>query len=340
MTRFHTWSASLLVAAFVLTACGGGGSGSAPTSSLPDVTTNSIAQSALAARNWSIQAGASTLDQAFQDLDYYASTITIDAGDTVTWRIAAKEPHTISFLAPGQKPPSPLSPQATAPAGGSTEDGTTFTSSGLIAGTQTYTLRFPKPGTYTFMCLIHQPVMLGKIIVQNAGTPYPHDQAFYTHQGSVDLWNDLFAGVQSVALFPYPDRGTTLTAGISPGLAAGPPSQSTVLRFLNRKSKDNINYSGNVIIKVNTTLTFVDQSNNEPHTVTLPIAGQPLPNVPPFIPPSGLPNGTYDGTVFTNSGILLPGQSYHLKFTKPGSYQYFCLFHDDEGMKGFITVTK
>lgn len=309
-----------------------------PNSAQSQQQTQSLTASA--SLNWNVQVGASTLNQAFQALDFYNNAITIDAGDSVTWRIAAKEPHTISFLAPGQTPPPPLSPQATAPAGGSTEDGTTFTSSGLLPDGKTYTLHFPKAGTYTYFCLIHQPVMMGKIIVQKAGTPYPHTQAFYTSQASVDEWKDLFAARTAVFQFPYTPHGTTLAAGIAPGLAAGKPSQSTVLRFINFPNPDQIDYAQNVIIKVGTTLTWVDQSNNEPHTITLPVAGQPLPPLPPFAPPSGLPGNIYDGTVLTNSGIILPGQHYHLTFTKPGTFLYFCLFHDDEGMKGIITVTK
>lgn len=338
------WSAAVLAfLACGFAACGGGGPGSTPSQALPDSAQSSAQTQSVAtdaALNWSVQAGASTLNQAFQALDFYNNAITIDAGDTVTWRVAAKEPHTISFLAPGQTPPPPLSPQATAPAGGTTEDGTTFTSSGLLPGGKTYTLRFPKAGTYTYFCLIHQPVMMGTIVVQKAGTPYPHTQAFYTAAGATDEWKDIFAARSSVSQFPYPARGTTFAAGIAPGLATGKPSQSTVLRFINFPDADRIDYAQNAIVKVGTTLTFVNQSNNEPHTITLPVAGQPLPPLPPFAPPSGLPGNIYDGTVLTNSGIILPGQHYHLKFVKTGTFTYFCLFHDDEGMKGIITVTK
>lgn len=343
MITRRPWS---VLAPFLL-ACGvaacSGGSGSSPMSSLPDSTSSSQEQStAISAPNtahtWSVQVGASTLNQAFQALDFYANDITIDAGDSVTWRIASEEPHTISFLAPGQTPPPPGSPGVTRPAGGTTEDGTTFTSSGLIGVSKTYTLTFPKPGTYAYMCLIHRPEMLGKIIVQKAGTPYPHSQGYYTHAGELDEWHDLNAAQTSVQLFPYPDRGTTLAAGIAPGLAIGKPSQSTVLRFLDTDDAPTIDAAEDVVIKVNTTLTWVNQSNNEPHTITLPKAGQPLPPLPPFAPPSGLPGNIYDGTVLTNSGIVLPGHAYHLKFVKAGTYTYYCLFHDDEGMKGFITV--
>ncbi|MGZ3542836.1 MAG: cupredoxin domain-containing protein [Vulcanimicrobiaceae bacterium] len=343
---------SLGVAA-VLTACSGGGGNAPPlagdTSTLDTSrSADGVVSNAAGPVNWSIQAGASTLDQAFQDLDFYANTITIDAGDSVTWRVAAIEPHTVSFLAPHQTPPPPDSPQAVTPAGGKTEDGTTFTSSGLLMNGKTfatYTLTFPKPGTYVFHCLLHQPQMMGTIIVQKAGTPYPHTQSFYTHIGSVDEWKDLNAAAASVALFPFTVRGTTFAAGIAPGLATGPPADDTVVRFLNINTPNNLSQSGNLTIKVGTKLTWVDESNNEPHTVTFPPAGHGPPNISPFSPPSG--GTTYDGTHLVNSGVLLPvaflpGQrtTFSLTFTKVGSYKYFCLFHFPEGMTGVINVTK
>ena len=141
MRTRRLWSAAVLAfLACAMSACGGGGSGSTPSQALPDAASSSEQTQSLTANaslNWNVQAGASTLNQAFQALDFYNNAITIDAGDSVTWRIAAKEPHTISFLAPGQTPPPPLSPQATAPAGGNSEDGTAFTSSGLLSGGKT-----------------------------------------------------------------------------------------------------------------------------------------------------------------------------------------------------------
>jgi plastocyanin len=47
---------------------------------------------------------------------------------------------------------------------------------------------------------------------------------------------------------------------------------------------------------------------------------------------------TYDGTQVTNYGVLGAGQSYSLTFTKAGTYVYYCLFHDGEGMAGSIVV--
>jgi plastocyanin len=127
-----------------------------------------------------------------------------------------------------------------------------------------------------------------------------------------------------------------MAAGIAPGLSAGKPSESTVSRFLNSGNTGTLATSGNLTVKAGTTITWVNQSNNAPHTVTLPIAGQPLQPMSPFSPPSG--GTTYDGSHLVNSGPFFPGQKFSLKFTKAGTFKYYCLFHDDQGMEGTITV--
>lgn len=289
-----------------------------------------VAPSLLGSRSqhWFVDAGAGGLEGALQALDFYSHGITIDAGDSVTWT-ARGTAHTVSFLAPGQRPPR--GPKAGVPAGGHTEDGSAFTSSGLLRPAASYTLSFPKPGVYNYYCLFHQPEMMGKVIVQKGGAPYPHTQAYYDASVVPDIQFDLGQAAKSLALFPFKDQ-VTFAAGIAPGLYAARPSQSTVLRFLDRFD------SGSVHIKVGTTLTWVNESNNEPHTVTLPPAGQPLPHIPPFAPPSG--GSSYDGTQLTNSGVMFPGQRYSLKFTKAGTFSYACLFHVEEGMVGTITVIR
>jgi plastocyanin len=179
---------------------------------------------------WHVQVGGQTPDMGIQGMGYYPGTITIDVGDTVTWTIASAEPHTITFLS-GAQPLAPTSPQALAPAGGSTYDGTGFVSSGLLFQGKTYSLTFTKPGTYTYVCTIH-PGMQGTVVVQPAGTPYPHDQAWYDAEGQQQLQSDLETGRQAEAGFqvttaPGPD-GTTIYR-----VAAGVGTmQASVARFL------------------------------------------------------------------------------------------------------------
>jgi plastocyanin len=287
------------------------------------------------ATQWRINAGASSSAQAFQGLQFYPQTITVNAGDVVTWTFASAEFHTVTFLGRGQAtPPPPTDPNAAKPAGGTTYDGSTYTSSGFLSSGAPYSLTFTKPGTYTYYCILHQPEMLGTIVVNATGTAYPTTFAAYSSQATAQASNDLQAAAASVAQFPYTPGGMHLAAGISPGLAAAAPARSTVLRFL----VDTNVADSTLAVPVGSTVTWTNQANNAPHTVTFPIAGQPLPTLPndPFTPPIG--GSTYDGTQLTNSGVLLPGQNYSLTFTKPGTFVYYCLFDDAEGMIGTIIV--
>jgi plastocyanin len=319
-----------------LIACSGGGS--TLTNTLPHARSHAPANAKAAPGvHWQLSVGANRRDGALEDLDFFTSTITIDAGDSIAW--AWRGEHTVSFLLPDQSPfTAPITP-----AGGTTEDGSAFTSSGAQTVPFSYTLTFPKPGKYVYYCLLHPPEMVGEVIVQPAGTPYPHPQGYYTGQGNAAANSELAAGQAAVRLFPYTDGGPTLVAGISPGLSTGTPSHSTVYRFL---GADNLNATTTTVV-VGTSVTWVNQSNNEPHTVTFPVAGQPLPPSilnNPFSPPSGGP--TYDGSTITNSGPFGSGagalgggpNSYSLTFTKRGTFVYYCLFHHEFGMIGYIIV--
>lgn len=343
----------------VLSACAGGGAMHS-TSALPDVSgsttrvTDSTAASntLLASHLWVVGTGASTYSYALQDLDFYPGSITIDAGDSIAYQIASGsggDAHTVSFVPAGMTIPSPDNPNDLVPSGGTTIDGTKFVNSGILLGGQTFTLKFTKAGTYRILCLFHEPAMEGTVVVQNAGAPYPHTQSYYTSTGSTDLWEDLGAAQKSAALFPFKSFGTTIAAGISPGLTKFPPADSTILRYLNSASTDSsvLAREGSMSIKVGTTLTFMNETNNEPHTVTIVPAGQnDLPNMPPDPAKNAVAYPgvtTFDGTKVVNSGTLVraPGApfAFSVKFIKAGSYFYGCLYHDNSRMTGTITVT-
>src|SRR5262249_40127547 len=123
----------------------------------------------------------------------------VDAGDKVTWTVRSGEFHTVTFLSGGARPPlivggpggPALNPVVAAPSGGTTYAGKAsgYVNSGLLAPTPThptpaYTLAFTAPGDYPFVCLVHSE-MAGTLQVRRAGTPYPHDQAFYDRQARV-----------------------------------------------------------------------------------------------------------------------------------------------------------
>jgi plastocyanin len=312
--------------------CAGGGTGGSsqiPQGSALSQATDGQVGVSTSATAWQVQAGGDRQDGSLQALDMLPSTITINEGDSITWNVTG-EVHTITFLGSNTSPPA----DPTVPQGTTTFDGTNFVSSGILPPGTHYTLTFTKAGTYHYFCALHPPEMTGVVIVQPRGTPRPEPQGFYTGKGTSELNSILSDAMGAVNAIPYEVGGTHLAAGVSPGGPNATPPYATVLRFLDG---DRINLTS-VTISVGTTLTWTNLSSNEPHTVTFPVAGQPLPPLPgdPFTPPMG--GSTYDGTQITNSGILNGGDSYSLTFTKTGTYTYYCLFHDAFGMIGTVVV--
>ncbi len=104
----------------------------------------------------------------------------IHTGDTVVWtQMNPLEIHTVTFPIPGQPVPEfilpnlSVNPVAAAPAGGSIYNGTGFFSSGILQPGQNYSLMFTNPGTYEYLCLIHDDMgMTGNItVLPPEGTP-------------------------------------------------------------------------------------------------------------------------------------------------------------------------
>jgi plastocyanin len=282
---------------------------------------------------WTVTAGAAASAQALQALRFYPQTITVNAGDTVQWGFPGGEPHTVTLLGPRTVIPSPDDPTNAAPVGPSIFDGSKYVSSGFLLLGQNYRMTFTKPGSYTYHCLIH-PGMTGQINVQASGSTHPTNQAMYMAQADAQIKTDLADAAASIASFPYATGGPHLVAGMAPGMAMGAPSALTVLRFLSGPSLSDTS----VTIAAGQTVTWTNQSNNEPHTVTIAPVGATFPTLNPFGPATG--GNIYDGTTLVNSGVLMPGQSFSLQFTKPGTYTYHCIFHDDtENMIGTVTVT-
>ena len=281
---------------------------------------------------FAVTAGSANSTQAYQALTFYPSAITIDAGDSITWTVTTDEPHTISFPLPGATPIAPTDPSAQAPAGGTTFDGTVFDSSGFLLGGKTYTLTFPKPGTYAYYSVPQYPIAQGTVVVQAAGTAYPLTQSAIASSAGGAISADLASAMSSVATVPYVVGSNSIAAGISPATSGG--ASSTVMRFLAGPTEtDNLTTT----IPAGTTLTFKNLSNNVPHSVTIPAAGGSLPSGPPFQPATG--GTTYDGTQLVGSGPIGPGGTFAVTFTTAGTYTYACLFHAGEGMNGTIVVT-
>lgn len=329
---------------FVLSACGGTANGPHTFPGIPSGAQNISRPSG--PTNWLIRIGGVADHSALQSLDYYPNSITIDAGDTVTYDVdggAGSDAHTVTFVPAKMKMPSPLSVKDESPHGGTIVDGKKFVNSGILVGGQTFTLSFPRAGTYRILCLFHEPAMESTVVVQRVGTPYPHDAAYYRQEGNSQRRADLAEARGAVSLFPFKTGGTTLAAGIDPGLVQEPPSDATVLRYVDTRNARHVATTGNLTIKVGTVVTFVNETSNEPHTVTLNIAGQSgLPYIPPDPPVNANRHGInkYDGSEIVNSGTFVGGSEFRLMFTAPGTFYYGCIYHVNSGMAGTITVTQ
>ena len=81
------------------------------------------------------------------------------------------------------------------------------------------------------------------------------------------------------------------------------------------RMEDNFFAPANITVEPGTTVTWV-QSGNNPHTTT-----------------------SYDG--LWDSGLIEGGSggTFSFTFDEPGTYDYFCMPHEDLGMVGSVTVT-
>ncbi|HEY8685565.1 MAG TPA: plastocyanin/azurin family copper-binding protein [Chloroflexota bacterium] len=288
--------------------------------------------------NWQVSAGSGTPDAAVTGMAFYPPVITIDVGDSITWS-ANGDAHTVAFLSGAAAPP-PISPAAGTPAGGTSYDGTGFVNSGIVTPGSTFTLNFTKAGTFQYQCLFH-PVMHGTVVVQPAGTPYPLTQADYNEAATVAEQTDLGQGNTLRSQLQTTPPATTKNAdgstnyNVHVGASVG---MASIMRFA----------PGKLTIAVGDTVTWTNTDMIDPHTVTFAPDGKypDFPSPAAFTPAGG---PTYDGTTFTNSGLIFPAPapaipgipttaSFTLKFTKPGVYVYHCLIHDPIGMVGKIRV--
>jgi plastocyanin len=313
---------------------------------------------------------------------FFPQEITINAGDAVLFEFPTPPGfHTVTFLSRQEVPPliipdesgatpmaSPpagpptlvINPQAAFPTGATTFDGTDYVNSGLdvvrLPSDPPFMLTFTTPGTYEYQCIPHGIVMKATVVVQEAGSERPEDQAAVDARGDEERAALVAEGQATIAEYAEAratarDDGSTLWE-IAAGAGEG---QARVMRFL----------PDTLEIKAGDTVRWVNHSRTEPHTVTFlgagveqpeDIAVEPQTSGPPKIiqnPLTLFPQGpqVFNGEGYANSGFLgelngepLPGgPAYELTFDTPGKYPYYCILHasgpEGPGMAGSITVT-
>ncbi|HET6825743.1 MAG TPA: plastocyanin/azurin family copper-binding protein [Amnibacterium sp.] len=278
------------------------------------------------ARTWTVQVGNESRNQAIQGMAFLPSNIWIDAKDTIRWKAASAEIHTVTFLASGQtlastQPFDPSNPAELLRQGGTSYDGKSYYNSGVMTNvsdsgfpaTTTYSLTFPKTGTFTYWCLVHGMAMKGTVHVRKAGTPYPFSQWQYDRwsakkarailRDGYDLWEDTADMATNHTVFQGNDDGVAM-----------------VMRFIRPT----------VYVHVGQTVTFKNIGMGAPHTVTF---GTEPAN---FLAPLGDPTHYSGGQL--NSGLQPPGASFAVTFTKEGTFSYICALHDYMGMVGKVVV--
>jgi len=237
-----------------------------------------------------------------------------------------------------------INPAVAAPTGGKSYDGSEAVGTGLpLAGPpKPLNVKFPKKGKYTVLCSLHTG-MKGTIVVKGKKAHIPtkkQDRKRIKKQAKAasKLAKKLVAG-QGVP------SGLTVKAGNDKKGVA------TIAFFPAKKT-----------VKVGQQVTFtMSNKSTEAHNVAFAPEAYAQELAQAFIGPAGLDartvypsepfgtplvvGGTQHGNGFVNTGLLdddkttpMP-KSTAVSFSKPGTYQYYCIVHGAE-MKGSITVTQ
>lgn len=305
---------------------------------------------------------------------FYPQNITVHEGDTIVWKLKSMEFHEVIFPAPGETyvpftMPDPSNPQgvminplAAYPQGGAQYDGSALTGSGLLGtpptNTMEYSLTFTKAGSFNYLCSTHSAQlpngqvvgMTGSVTVVGANDALPKTQAEIDAdaQATLDADNQAAAAAEPTAQKvapPTTNADGTMTYHGNVGWDTGDysymrfsPSEFTV------HVGDSIQWTQTADLTPHT-ITFFSGQKEPDLLVAEPQAGGPPKLVlnPAAVAPMG--GSTYDGTGVSSSGFTpgkndpAPGpRSYSLTFTKPGTYEFICVLHDQMGMSGHVTV--
>lgn len=236
--------------------------------------------------------------------------------------------------------------------------GTGFVSSGILkkraaapgaSPNDTLSVTFDKPGTFSFLCLVHPHLMRGSVEVVSASATDVPDQAQIDAQAKAES-APLVALVQRAK-----EQGSTGRSEPGPN--------GTVLWFVRAGNSDW--FPGDlrsqafdflpkaVTIKAGDTVVW---ASTYFHTITFNPTPPPPEDVVERPQPQGRPQmllnpkavtpakpgPVFDPAQYFNSADLGPfsigGSSWALTFDTHGTFSYFCVFHRELGMEGTIIV--
>ncbi len=332
-----------------------------------------LATGTVEAKEWQAWAGMQSRDLGSQALAFLPNELWIHSNDSIRWTIASTEIHTVTFLIPPPPPPPPgqlgqvrnplfgpvFGVQVGCP--GTTPDGASFdgsqcVNSGVmgtfdaIHGPQTYSVKFPKPGNFKFVCFVHFD-MTGTVHVLDPSQALPYDQDFYNREAQTDAAALIAeaASLTSRGLSEDNDGGPAVkvTAGVGEIVTtSGAGSQTAALfRFLREA----------IVVRVGDTVEWTNLDPSTPHTVTF--GTEPADPRPPSANATPASDGAMQAVISSptdrvNSGLLTLafqdrpnlGQSalgitrFRVTFKSPGTFNYICALHDNLGMKGTVIV--
>ncbi|WP_158302011.1 plastocyanin/azurin family copper-binding protein [Paenibacillus mesophilus] len=283
------------------------------------------------AETWDVAVGKATADGVSLDA-MFPGVVYVHEGDTVTFTNGSMfTPHTVTFLA-GAAPLSPEDPKNLAPgATGVKWDGKKLLNSGMMEPGAKYSVTFTASGAYPYYCILH-PLMTGTVVVIPKGQPIPTkvQQAAASKAQTDDLIEqaDALRHAKHEAQYAHKEDGS-FTYKMELGVGHRGFSVNRML-------------PETLFISEGDTVEWLNDNHYEMHFITF---NKPAEESfflqggafnPKFMAPSG---GTaFDGTGFTNSGVMMPSQSYKLTFTKAGTYTYECYLHSGDKMTGTIVV--
>jgi len=256
-----------------------------------------VPQTARASQTWYLKVGAESHNEANQANAFLPNEIWIYASDSIQWTWQPKnEPHTVTFLEPGQTrptPPPPIGPPSGPPigppfyfgnpgpgpftecpspnpynGGTATYDRSACVSSAALNGgaaPSTFTVTFPNPGNYKVVCLIHTN-MNGTVHVlsTDSTSPFyaaslPYTQSDYDRQArdeAEDILKDTDKPKEEVRDFPRSKNEVLMTGEM---VARGGGRQYlAIVRF----------FPETIYIQKGDTVEFTNVDPTEPHTVT------------------------------------------------------------------------